>query len=270
MGQAAAEATGKVLGTVGNIVQADALGSAAAKQSQTAIAQQQKALDLAKATPQEIANLEQLISANTKDLERRQQLIDSADPALLEIGKQTLGMLRGDADVLGSSALNKNRAKQRTALENQLRQQLGPGYANTSAGIQALAEFDSASADLTESNRLNVINSYLPTLANISSSGIQNNVANAGTIGNLAGNIQNRQVGAATGTAGNVINTSGADYVRQYQYGDVISKHGAAMQASGGGGGSLKDLFAGMGGSGGGAGSTGSGGTSRFATMTAG
>lgn len=243
MGGSAAQLGGSLLGTAASFVGADALGSLASKQSQEAISQQQQALDLAKATPQEIANLEQLIAANTKDLERRQQLIDSADPALLELGKQTLGMLRGDTEALGSSALAKNRAKQRTALENQLRQQLGPGYANTSAGIQALAEFDSQSADLTEANRLNVINSYLPTLSSISSTGIQPNVGNAGTIGNLAGNIQNRRVGAATGTAANVINTSGADYVRQAQYANALGQLGGQVGA--GDFSSLGDLFKG-------------------------
>lgn len=265
MGGGAAQLGGTLLGTASSILGADALGSAASAQQQAARGQQKQALDLAKATPQEIANLEQLIAANTKDLERRQQLIDSADPALLEIGKQTLGMLRGDTEALGSSALNKNRAKQRTALENQLRQQLGPGYANTSAGIQALAEFDSQTADLTEANRLNVIGSYLPTLANISGTGIQPNVANAGTIGNLVGNIQNRQVGAATGTAGSVIDTAGADSVRQYQYAQALGQLGGQIGA--GQFNSLGDLFKGSGGGVGGASPKASGG-SRFSMTT--
>jgi hypothetical protein len=132
-------------------------------------------------------------------------------------------MLRGDKEALGSTALSKNRAKQKAELEATLKARLGSGYATSSAGIQALREFESQSADLQESNRLNVINSFLPTLSNISATGIQPNISNAATLGGLSGNLQNRQVGAITGTGQNLIDSAGADAVRQYQAGGALS-----------------------------------------------
>jgi hypothetical protein len=169
----------------------------------------QQALDAAGGSPQELAQLDQSIQLNNQDIARKQKLLDSSDPALIEAGHQALSLLQGkESSVL--APLKTQRDKDRLQLENQLRSQLGSGYANTTAGIQALSAFDQASASTYSSAQQQSLSQLLGVAQNTSASyGMQNNISNANNISNSYGNIQARKVGAINGTP---ITGAGAQY----------------------------------------------------------
>jgi len=222
--------------TIANVVKGDAIGGMAQANEASANQQQGLAVNAAQ-SPQELAALEMQNSAALQNLSRQQRLVESADPAMIEIGKQTLAMLRGDQTAGTVGVANKQRQAQRSQLEAQLRSQLGPGYANTSAGIAALNNFDSQSADLLTTTQQQAINNYLPTLASISGNGY---TQSAGLLGNVAGgyaNASGRLANAFAGTSNNVVQTSGGDYARQLGYANTASTAAAAAKQD------AKDVF---------------------------
>lgn len=92
-------------------------------------------------SPEQIAQLNRAVELNEADIEQKQRLLDSADPALIEAGSQALQLLRGE-EAATLSPLRRRRAEQREALVNRLRSQLGAGFETSTAGIQALNDFD--------------------------------------------------------------------------------------------------------------------------------
>lgn len=179
-----------------------AMAAAQQRAADAQLAQQRsdrgQALNFVTPGPQELAQMQQAISLNSQDIARRQKLIDSADPALLEVGKQTLAMLQGK-EAAGTTGYNSQRARQKAQLQNTLAKQLGPDYANSSAGIQALSAFDSETANNAGVQQQNAINSYLGYLAPISMGGQQQGISNSSTLAQMYGNIGTRQANAITG-----------------------------------------------------------------------
>jgi hypothetical protein len=170
---------------------------------------QQMAIDAANPSPQEIAQLEQAISLNTQDIARKQKLIDSSDPALIEAGKQALELLQGK-EAATLSPLKTQREKERAKLEASLRSQLGSGYANSTAGIQALSAFDEASNNVYANAQQQSLGQLLGVAQNTSGSyGLQSNIGNAANFSQLYGNQGSRMVGAITGTP---ISAAGSQY----------------------------------------------------------
>lgn len=174
----------------------------------------EQALKYAEATPEELAQLNRAIALNEGDIARKEKLIASSDPALLEAGSQALKLLRGeDAKVLGP--LRNNIAKQESALREKLQAQLGPGYENTTAGIQALQAFNEQSNLALTSAQESSLSKLLGVAQDTSSRyGAQTNIANAGTLTQLFGNIQGRKVNALTGSP---ITGAGAQFVGDMQ-----------------------------------------------------
>lgn len=125
---------------------------------------------------------EESLTSQLGQLKQYQGIIDAVDPAVKEAGKQTLELLQGhDAAVLGP--LRDQRTRQKGALEEQLAARLGPGYKTTSAGIKALNDFDTATADTLNTAQFNAFNQV---------------VSGAATLGGLEGNLISQQ---ASGTA---------------------------------------------------------------------
>jgi hypothetical protein len=179
---------------------ASAQGSAAAAQLAQQRADREQALKLAQPSPDELAQLQQSITLNTQDIARKQKLLDSADPALIEAGKQALDLLQGkESAALGP--LKAQQARQEQQLRAKLQAQLGPGYENTTAGIQALSQ-------LREQQNNNLVGAQQSTLGmllgqtnNTEAFGnMQNNISNANNSAQLFGNIQGRQISALEGT----------------------------------------------------------------------
>lgn len=132
--------------------QARAAGSAARAQEAEAgrqfnisredrMAREERALDLSAASPEEIQNLELSLAAQERNINKQSRLFDALDPAVMAASEQALQLLQG-REAKALSPLRRNREQGRTRLLNRLREQLGPGAETSSAGIQALNQFD--------------------------------------------------------------------------------------------------------------------------------
>lgn len=158
------------------------------------------ALDFAKMSPQELAQIEQGISTNMKDIERKEKILASIDPAFIESGKQALALMQGqEASVL--KPIRDQRAKQREKLRETLAQRLGPGFESSTAGLQALNEFDQQT-DMTLANAQDQALGRLQNMALVGSqmSNLGSNIQQAGTFGQLFGQQQARGIQAIAGT----------------------------------------------------------------------
>lgn len=188
---------------------ADAQAAIAAAQEAEQRRTQALAISAAEPSARELAQMQQSIDLNTQDIARKQKLIDSSDPALIEAGKQALQLLQGKES--GALApLRAQQAKDKAALHEKLQAQLGTGYANTTAGIQALAAFDQAAQATNYGAQQSTLAGLLGTAERTAGSyGMQNNIGNASTLATMYGNQGNRMVNAITG---NKVDTAGSAY----------------------------------------------------------
>lgn len=172
------------------------------------------AVAAAEPTPQEMQQLERSIALNEQDITRKQKLIDSSDPALIEAGQQALKLLQG-ADSKALDPIRRQREKDRIKLQEKLQAQLGSGYENTTAGIQALSAFDEATSNAMGNAQQQTLAQLLGVAQNTSASyGMQNNISNSGTLASMFGNQSNRRVAAINGTP---ITGAGAEFVGDLQ-----------------------------------------------------
>lgn len=237
-----------VVSSIANNNAADAQSGIAKSQLEQQQNDRASALKYAAPTTQEMDALQKSISLNEGDIQRKEKLIASSDPALMESGKQALQLLRGE-DAKTLAPLRENLAKQESQLREKLQSQLGPGYENTTAGIQALEEFKRQSNSSLVSAQQSSLAQLLGVAQDTSSRyGAQSNIANEGTLAQLFGNIQNRQVNAISGTP---ITGAGAQYVGDLQsargiqqtLGTVLNAGATYFGASGGfGGGSTSSV----------------------------
>ena len=206
-GATGSQSSGGIPGTLDEILYGGAGRRSAEAQQRIAeaqLAEQVRTRELATAAAEpsiaEMRQLERSIALNDKDIVRKERLIASSDPALIEAGQQALALLRGqDAAIL--SPLKNQRAKERAKLDERLRAQLGTGYETSTAGLQALAAFDEASnnvyANAQQQSLAQLLGVAQQTSANY---GLQNNIANAGSISGLYGNQSTRRVSAINQT----------------------------------------------------------------------
>jgi osmotically-inducible protein OsmY len=202
---------------IGAAVQYEAGRRAAGAQEDIAKAQlgQQRAdrslaARYAEPTPEELAQLSKSISLNDQDIARKQKLLDSSDPALIEAGKQALNLLRGE-EAKSLNPLRQQQAKDRLKLEDNLRARLGSGYANTSAGIQALAAFDEGSQRALFDAQERSLASLLGVAQFSQGAGnLQQNIYMSSALTGQQGAINQRKINAILGTP---ITASGAEFV---------------------------------------------------------
>jgi hypothetical protein len=144
--------------------------------------------------------LQQAVTLNTQDVARKQKILDSADPALIEAGKQALDMLQGK-QAASLAPLQNQRAQQRAALEQNLQKQLGSDYATSTAGIQALNNFDQQTSNLSTQLQQSTLSQFMGYVGMGEQAGnMQNNIGNAAGLSAQRGAINQRQVNALLGT----------------------------------------------------------------------
>lgn len=129
-------------------------------------------------SPGELRALESGLQFQEKDIARSEKLLSSIDPAILEASQQVLKLLRGE-EAGTTNVVRGQRDRQRKQLVDRLRGQLGPGAENSSAGIQALNQFDTQTSDLIAQNQqssigqlTNVSQGFVGQRGDISSRGI--------------------------------------------------------------------------------------------------
>lgn len=236
-GPAGAAIGAGVLGSSGaNMDAANAnqdIAMAQMQMAQQVLAQQQAdrntALGIAKPSPTELAMIQQQqimgynsLSGQLTALKGQEQLLNSVDPALRSAGEQAYQLLQGK-QAAAVAPLQEQLGRQRTALESQLRSQLGSGYETSSAGMAALSRFDNDAAMTTSQVQQQTLQNFLGLSASVRPNlqqGIQSAYSSADAMfqSSLAAqqNISGRQVAAYNQMSPNyqnVINTAGAPYV---------------------------------------------------------
>lgn len=199
---------GAVASGIGGIMQASATKKAAqtAADTQKDIANRQiefdqqrraQSLNFAQATPEELGRIDQYLSqaqANYQQqmskIQEQERYIQSFDPVFKQAGQQALQLLQGQESAV-LSPLRRQRDVQREQLRGRLRQQLGPGFETSSAGAQALNQFDVQSQDLFTQAQASTLDRFM----NYSQQGLSvGNAARSSAISNLGaaqGALQN-------------------------------------------------------------------------------
>lgn len=215
-------------GIYGEMKAAGAQGKIANAQEKQQLEDRAYVLQNAEATPQELAQLNRAIAVNESDIQRKEKLLASADPAIIEAGTQALQLLRGE-EAKTLAPLRNQFQRQESELRNKLSAQLGPGYETSTAGIQALQALRDSQAGQLAVAQENTLGKLLGVAMNTSQAGFGNTTANTATLGQLFGDIQKRKIGALQGTP---MDSAGAQFVGELQQARVgagIAKKGAEL-----------------------------------------
>jgi len=172
-------------------------------------------------SPQELQALEQSLASQERNLQSQEKLAGAIDPAILAAAENLTSILGGQ-ESQAAAPLRRQRQRQREKLVNQLREQLGPGAETTSAGVQALQQFDLQSTDFLAQAELGQQGS----LSNILSQQFQNRgsfgreISRLGDIGGAFGQRAARRSGAqfqagqlVSGAGQQTVGTAGAGQV---------------------------------------------------------
>lgn len=243
-----ASTVGTSLGAIGQEITGNqgAKAAGAAAGAQLDVAKQYGAQMQAQAAPTalELANMNSQLQQTQTQLARQQKMFDAVDPTLMEAGKQALALLKGQSAASVSPMLQQ-RAQQRQQMMQQLQQQLGPGAESSSAGAAALAQFDLQTSNYQAQLQQGALGTLLGTTQFGAESGMQSG-SQAGQfsslLGQTAGAIQNRQIGA-TQTAGQMIGSNaGAPWVQKLaEAGNQSQLFGGAPKMAGAIGNSIQN-----------------------------
>lgn len=187
------------------------------------------AVGMSTPSPQEMAQISKQLNMSMQSLNSQlasiakdEELLHAVDPALKQAGVQAYQLLKGE-EAAALAPIRAERARQRQSLESSLRDQLGSGYATSTAGIQALNQFDQDTAGTLQNAQQQTLQSFLGLSASIRpdvSGKLGRAFGGASQIGavGLAGlqNVAGRKVAAFTGSPisyQNLLGTAGADQV---------------------------------------------------------
>lgn len=190
-------------------------------------------------TATELASINRLLQTKelglTKSFEalaQEQKVLDDIDPVIKESGKQTLEMLKGKTSEYLKPVLDQ-RTRQRQQLEEQLSRRLGPGFRTSSAGIEALSKFDTATNEVTMQVQQSAFKDVSATFFTSVGLRPKNMVANVNDIFGRAAAIDNSVAqiaqNQASRKASSVINAVNGTPVN---YGAVPAAYGSVVDAA--------------------------------------
>lgn len=229
---------GAGLGLLGGLMGSSAAKKAAKAQQDAAsrweqfVGQQEKtAMDLV-GTPAQMAAHDQALQSQERQVQRQEQLAATINPALIEQGKQYMQLLQGQsAPVLKN--LQDQRARQRQDLVGQLHQQLGPGAETSTAGMQALNQFDQetsnhlSQAQMQYTGMLGGMSLQAPGAMNAAGgANMQLSEINAQGPNNQKANLIAQFTGARSGPMAAQINAAGGQYAGQALQGQTLASLG--------------------------------------------
>lgn len=228
-----------IAGGVGNLFSSFMGASAEEKAARAAQREAQRTRNVAMqiATPSfnELQQVDKLLESQARTMQMTEQalakqfdLLESVDPAIKEAGSQALDLLRGkEAAIL--SPIRKSREKRRAQLESELSQRLGPGWRTSTAGIQAMAEFDTqtdtllfGAQDQTIGRLLGVAVQARPDIISEVGKASAIEQASAGAVLGAEGTFKNRALQSLLGTSEQIQKTSGAEYVAEKRQADTL------------------------------------------------
>lgn len=239
---------GGLLNYFGGKQTAEANEAISLAQLQAAIENRNLAMGAAAPTANELALQESQLNFLADYFDQSQAMLDKSfaladaiDPTITESARQSYQLMMGQ-DSASLAPLKAEQERQRQRLELQLRDQMGGGFAGTSAGQNAVMQFNTRANEQMQMARdaklgqlLGVATAGAGMFSNI---GAQQNAA-AGTFGALSSNAlagiqgtQNRMVGAITGT--NITPYAGAQFVGDAGSGAAMSGLGSLLGNIGG------------------------------------
>lgn len=260
-----------VIGGAASLITSSAQGDIANKQltaAQQALQQQMQARSqgisqaqqAAAMSPQEAQSIQQILTttgqglaASQASLQKQQSLLDQASPQVQAAGQDLHDLLVGKSAAI-LAPLQQNLDMQRNKLTSQLAAQMGPGFMTSSAGIQALTQFDNQ-ASLTinnaQMNAIQTVGAQYGGLLGVQQSGQQGltqltqsayNQAQLGNTAALQGAqvVQGRELNATLGAMGanplnqqGPVNYAGAGSVGQLGMGQGLSQLAQGLGATG-------------------------------------
>lgn len=182
------------------------------------------------ATASGIASFQTDIANQDKELSRQEQMVSQIDPTIIEASQQALKLMRGEqAQTLGP--LQQQRDYQRQQLTNTLRQQMGPGAETSSAGMQALTNFDRETAGIMSGAQQQAIQNLGSTANQFNSvnPNINQTIALRSQYGQGASNLGFKQAQTLMGTYGGLMDTAGADQTSAVLQGQQRAGFGSAL-----------------------------------------
>ncbi len=198
-----------------NRAMADAAGGAANAQLRNSQANYANISSIgSQMTTQGLANYDKALSYQSNQLSRQEEMVKQIDPTVLAASQQALKLINGQE----SSTLAPVRAQrdqQRANLLNTLRQQMGPGAETSTAGRQALNQFDMQTNSLMGQQQQSALGQLGNTFQQFGSYGNQLNQS-IGQFANITGEragLQGNYAQMLNAANGNVYQSSGAPYV---------------------------------------------------------
>lgn len=191
-------------------------GMAATTPSATNIASQQQMLN----------NQNQTMAMAYSAYQRDLQLAQATNPAIISAGQNLSALLNGQsAPTL--APIQAQRQLQRNQLQQQLQQQYGPGYASSSAGIQALTQFDTQTSGLMANAQQTAVSALLGPVAGSN----PNLVGASNQIGATMGGLGAQTIQAGLGMQG--MQMSGINSAQQWNTANSTTAYQGAPYASG-------------------------------------
>lgn len=222
------------------------MGGGAAKkaaQAQQAAAQQwmdfvggqeDKAIGMVR-TPSALAAHDQALQSQEKTVQQQEQLASSINPNMIDVGKQLHGLLNGQSAPILSNIQNQ-RNLQRQALQDKMNTQMGPGGATSTAGMQALNQFDNDTSNMMANAQQSYTEDFLKTSLQAPSvlNALGQTNKDLATINSMspdaqAADLMAKFTGAQGQAAGAMVNAAGGQYLGQQIQGQMIGNVGSAL-----------------------------------------
>lgn len=235
---------GDMIGATGGLLDPlDLFGTRSSKAAgEMAKAQQQAALPSSaeiQALQDQINLYQRTLQLSEANIARQERTLNAIDPNLVESGKQLFNMMTGkDSQYL--DPLKRQRAEQKAQLESRLKEQMGSGYAGSSAGQLALGGFDQQTSDAIIAGQERGLSTFGQLFGNLQ--GMQNNafssqMAGGAQVGGVLGSILSSQ----NQIKSRGIPGAGADYTEAYMRakqqqalgGDIVKLGAMAMTGGG-------------------------------------
>lgn len=181
-------------------------------------------------TTQGLANYDKLLTQQDTELSRQEQMVKQIDPTVLAASNQALQLLQGKS-ASSLAPIQAQRNQQRQQLLSNLRSQLGPGAETSTAGIQALNNFDMQTNSLSSQQQQSALGLANQTFGTFSGYG-QGVNQSIGQMANLVGNranLQYNQANLLSNAGQQLTQTAGSQYLGDYITGKQNAAFGQQM-----------------------------------------
>lgn len=184
----------------------------------------------------ELESINRLVDQNTRNLDTAfsalnqelRTLEETTDPAIKAAGENITALLRGEA-AKALAPVRRERQRQKTELEGQLRARLGSGFRTSTAGIQALQNFNDQTQLLvseTQNRALQTATQTFGTIAGARRAG----VSGAAQLAGVGAQVRGTEVQAEQVIAGRRARAATAGLQQPISFGGILETAGEQFQ----------------------------------------